>query len=121
MGAMGGIGMLSAGLLGIPGIGYKQDYFATDHLKNDANAAEKAIDTYERYKADEPNSFLFFPKITGLNNAKKEIILDTKDDKPAPGTALSETIEKLTKSNKLADNKEVVGAAILVGIGESVC
>ena len=30
MGTMGGIGMLSAGLLGGPGIGYKQDYYASE-------------------------------------------------------------------------------------------
>ena len=32
MGTMGGIGMLSAGLLGGPGIGYKQDYFASQTI-----------------------------------------------------------------------------------------
>src|SRR5690606_8101150 len=32
MGTMGGVGMLSAGLLGGPGIGFKQDYFASQTL-----------------------------------------------------------------------------------------
>ncbi len=58
MGAMGGIGMLSAGLLGGPGIGYKQDYFATQKLVDQ----EKATATYDRYKAAQANGFLFFPR-----------------------------------------------------------
>src|SRR5207237_1281675 len=65
MGAMGGVGMLSAGLLGGPGIGYKQDYFASNYLK------EKAPETYQRYKSEDENSFLpflgIFPKISGLD------------------------------------------------------
>ena len=35
LGLSGGIGMLSAGLLGGPGIGYKQDYFATSRIKEE--------------------------------------------------------------------------------------
>ena len=38
IGAMGGIGMLSAGLLGGPGIGYNQDYMASRHLQETAPA-----------------------------------------------------------------------------------
>ncbi len=56
--------MLSAGLLGGPGIGYKQDYFAFNNLKQTAPAV------YERYKTDEPKAFLLFPKIAGLDQAK---------------------------------------------------
>ncbi len=64
LGLVGGVGMLSAGLLGGPGIGYKQDYFATQDLKK---ASET---TYDRYKVEEPKGFLFFPKIAGLNGQK---------------------------------------------------
>jgi len=71
MGAMGGIGMLSAGLLGGPGIGYFQDSYASAHLK------EKAPAVYEEYKAvdeetgkDDQKGFLFFPEVTGLSGAK---------------------------------------------------
>jgi hypothetical protein len=70
MGAIGGIGMLSAGLLGGPGIGYKQDYFASHKLQAEAPEA------YDRYKSDTPNSFLFFPEITGLNGAKVAVVID---------------------------------------------
>src|SRR5206468_6443053 len=62
LGMVGGVGMLSAGLLGGPGIGYKQDYFASQYLKG---ADEPA---YERYAAETPKSFLLFPKVAGLDN-----------------------------------------------------
>ena len=64
IGAIGGVGMLSAGLLGGPGIGYKQDYFASRDLKEQAPAV------YEAYKAPNENKFLFFPAIVGLDGTK---------------------------------------------------
>jgi MFS family permease len=70
MGVIGGVGMLSAGLLGGPGIGYKQDYFASQHLK------ELSEPTYERYAADSENGFLFFPQVRGLNGQKVGVLLD---------------------------------------------
>jgi hypothetical protein len=70
MGAMGGIGMLSAGLLGGPGIGYKQDYFAKEKLEADAPSV------YQEYQASEPKGFLFFPKIAGLDGKKVGALQD---------------------------------------------
>jgi MFS family permease len=64
IGAMGGIGMLSAGLLGGPGIGYKQDYFATKDLQSKAPAV------YDEYKSSSKNHFLIFPEIQGLDGSK---------------------------------------------------
>ena len=72
MGAIGGVGMLSAGLLGGPGIGYKQDRNASAHLK------EASAETYDRYKAEKENGFLFFPKVLGLNGQRVGVLLDAK-------------------------------------------
>lgn len=77
MGAIGGVGMLSAGLLGGPGIGYKQDYYASQKLE------QTAPDTYSRYKADKANSFLFFPAITGLDGQKVGSLMEKVDTKAA--------------------------------------
>lgn len=74
IGAVGGIGMLSAGLLGGPGIGYKQDRFASEFLQ------AKAPAVYENYKSEKPSSFLFFKEITGLDGTKKGVVLDEKDE-----------------------------------------
>ena len=64
IGAMGGIGMLSAGLLGGPGIGYNQDYYASKDLKETAPAV------YDQYKSETKNRFLLFPVIQGLDGTK---------------------------------------------------
>ena len=70
MALLGCVGMLSAGYLGGPGIGYKQDYFASQYIQ--ANHAE----TFERVKAPNENGFLVFPKITGIDGAKAGMISD---------------------------------------------
>ncbi len=74
IGAIGGVGMLSAGLLGTPGLGYKQDRFASEYLEG------KSKEAYATYKADKPSHFLFFKEITGLDGAKKGAVLDEKDE-----------------------------------------
>lgn len=70
LGMMGGFGMLSAGLFGGPGIGYKQDYAATTFLE----AKDPA--TYQRYASADKIGFLLFPAVAGLDNAKVGVLLD---------------------------------------------
>ncbi len=82
IGSIGGVGMLAAGLLGAPGIGYKQDRFASEILQETAPAA------YEEVKSENQNGFLFFESIQGLDGAKvaaiKEIAAaDQSDDDKA--------------------------------------
>jgi MFS family permease len=67
IGAMGGAGMLSAGLLGAPGIGFKQDYNATQQL------VRESPDTYGRYSADKEKTFLVF-SVKGLDGTKTAIL-----------------------------------------------
>jgi hypothetical protein len=69
LGAVGGIGMLSAGLFGGPGIGFKQDYYASQQL------VSQAPDTYNRYKAANENSF-FGMKVQGLDGQKVAVLDD---------------------------------------------
>ncbi|HET6573247.1 MAG TPA: MFS transporter, partial [Fimbriiglobus sp.] len=117
LGISGGVGMMAAGLLGGPGIGYKQDYFAVQRLK------ETSPDTYARYVArnekGEPATKDFplvtevlpneVPPIAGLDNAKLKVITDytahlakveqaRKDGKPTPegpATTLEADLETL--------------------------
>ena len=70
MALLGFAGMGSAGYLGSPGIGYKQDYFAMQYMK------ENAPKTYDRVKAPNENRFLFFPAITGIDGAKAGMVAD---------------------------------------------
>ncbi len=69
IGMLGGVGMLSAGLLGGPAIGFQQDSHASHELQ------AKSPDTYERYKADEASRFLGFSTV-GLNGAKVGVLED---------------------------------------------
>lgn len=64
MGAVGGIGMLSAGMLGGPGIGYTQDYSASERLQ------ELSPSAYKQVASPDENRFLFFPPVRGLDGAK---------------------------------------------------
>jgi MFS family permease len=61
---MGGIGMLSAGMIGSPGLGYAKDRFATEALSQSNPAA------LERYKSEKPSKFLFFSEATALDGTK---------------------------------------------------
>jgi MFS family permease len=64
MSIMGGIGMMSAGLLGGPGLGYAKDRFTAEHLSTTAPAI------YEQYKAPTPSTFLFLDEVHGLDGTK---------------------------------------------------
>lgn len=85
MGAVGGVGMLSAGLLGGPGIGYKQDYFASEQL------VRLSEETYDRYVAEGEKRFLMFPPVRGLDSAKVAVVRDPG----GPGKDLEQTVERL--------------------------
>jgi len=67
LGMVGGVGMLSAGLLGSPGIGFKQDYFASNELKKQAES------TFRRFEAKEDNRFLWF-EVRGLDGTKVALL-----------------------------------------------
>jgi hypothetical protein len=69
IGAAGAAGMLSAGLLGGPGIGFLQDQNAS------ANLAKADAAVYERYKAPKENEFLWM-KTVGLDGAKVGVLED---------------------------------------------
>ena len=72
MGAMGGVGMLSAGILGSQIIGWQQDYFASNRLQ----AADPAL--FAEYKAAQP-SVLFGQFSTAALDGKK--VGEAKDAK----------------------------------------
>ncbi len=84
LGLAGGVGMIGAGILGTPGIGYKQDYFAKQYLEETPESQA----TYARYmavkqdsdKKDVPDTKPFplvttvfpekVPPIAGIDNKK---------------------------------------------------
>ena len=64
MSIMGGIGMMSAGLIGGPGLGYAKDRFAGEALQT-AN-----VEAYEANKAAAPSEFLIFAPSHGIDGTK---------------------------------------------------
>ena len=61
---MGGIGMLSAGLIGGPGLGYANDRFAGQQLE------KKSPLVYQEFKAQTPSRFLGLGETYGLDGKK---------------------------------------------------
>jgi MFS family permease len=61
---MGGIGMMSAGLIGSPGLGYFKDRYAGEALQT-VNAP-----AFDANKAESPSKFLFFSNAVGLSGKK---------------------------------------------------
>jgi hypothetical protein len=118
LGISGGIGMISAGFLGGPIIGYQQDYAASSGLKQTSPAA------YDRYKTDVPGTPLpGLPKIAGLDNAKLGVLSD-KGEKLADDLKRDADNKNLTKLKKWwesegepnsADDKAKVGPARVEG------
>jgi MFS family permease len=85
---MGGIGMMSAGLIGTPGLGYAKDRFATEAL-GQANPAALA-----EYRAASPSTFLFFSEAAALD-----------------GTKLA-SVQKLPPAERTPEQQAVVDASI---------
>jgi MFS family permease len=109
MSIMGGIGMLSAGLIGSPGLGYAKDRFSGEKLK-EINEA-----TYATYKAEQPSKFLNIDSTAafGLDGKKLGEVQATLDSarKLLPKGGPDAENEKLTESTKKAeaDIKKLAG------------
>lgn len=94
LGLSGGIGMISAGLLGGPGIGFEQDLYASKKIQ------EAAPETYKRYKSDTENGFPIpgiFPRAVGLDGAKKGVLMDN-------GEQLAADLAKVQSAGKTDEN-----------------
>ncbi len=121
LGISGGIGMISAGLLGGPGIGYEQDKYAVEKLQSISKP------TYDRYMArnkdGEPDYGRFpvvtqvvpdfAPPVAGLDNAKLKVFDDWSSITDPNGVRLPdkkmtfevdlEKLEEQKRSNKTVE------------------
>lgn len=116
---MGGIGMLSGGLIGSEGLGYAKDRFAAAALE------EESPELYEQYKAtvtndegvveEKKSNFLFFESVVGLDGGKLGVIASKRAAaaKLEAGESLSEEeIAGLTeKGVEVVDGKVTVSDA----------
>jgi MFS family permease len=86
---MGGIGMMSAGLVGSKGLGYFKDRYSGEEV------AKVDPKLYDEYKAEKPSHFMVFPEATGLNGKK-----------------LGEAKEAVNKNKATGEQEKVVKADI---------
>jgi len=96
IGMLGGVGMLSAGLLGGPAIGFKQDYNAAYKLRTES------VETYDRYKAGSESQFAGYSTV-GLDGAKVGVLEDG-------GKELTRAGELLAKDGKEDKNHAELAA-----------
>ncbi len=94
MSIMGGIGMLSAGLIGGPGLGYSKDRFASEALK-----AENAA-LYEQSKAASESKFLTFDSVHAIDGKKLEESKTAVKEEKA-----TDEQKTIVKANQTGDRK----------------
>jgi MFS family permease len=107
---MGGIGMMSFGVFGAPGLGYAKDRFAGEALK----AADPAA--YEEYKNPMPSKFLpfIFEEATGLDGKKLGDVQKRRDEirdrLAAEGNTDRQAVfEQLTTTERAANDASIQG------------
>jgi MFS family permease len=105
---MGGIGMMSAGLIGSSGLGYAKDRFAGAELQNVNPGA------YEANEAENPSKFLFFAEVRGLDGKKlgevQKKLGDARDEMAKTGvTDPQAAIAKLSPEDKAVHESSIAG------------
>ncbi len=107
---MGGLGMMSAGLLGSVGLGYAKDRYAGAEL------ARVDQNVFAEYKAEKPSGFLFFEKSVGIDGGKladinkklegiREEITKAGGDPATAVSKLSESEQKVVQSSIVGDRQ----------------
>ena len=105
---MGGIGMMSAGLIGAPGLGYAKDRFSGEALRKEDPSL------FEQYKADKPSEFLFFARSSGLAGKKLGAIQD-KLTKEREQLAKEGNTDPQAALNQLTSDEKAVFLASIDG------
>jgi hypothetical protein len=123
LGFSGGVGMLSAGLLGGPGIGFFQDYAAVQQIgSNPALPRYQSYETVDKptaenyFKRDAQGNLIpakrgfltftgLFPEIAGLDGARVGTLLGDPGENNGMGKKLEADIRNFTETGaKLSDN-----------------
>jgi MFS family permease len=106
---MGGIGMISAGLIGAPGLGYFKDRYAGEDLNN-VNPT-----FFEAYKAEQPSKFLpfIFPPAIGLDGKKlgevQQKLASAREELAKEGKDPKEALQRLTPDEQAVIKASITG------------
>src|SRR5262245_7191467 len=105
---MGGLGMMSAGLVGSPGLGYAKDRFASAELEK-ANPG-----VYAQYKVSEPKGWLFFEKVQAIDGKKlgdvqRKLQAAREDLAKAGVTAPQAALDRLSAAERTVHESSIKG------------
>jgi hypothetical protein len=120
MSIMGGIGMLSVGQIGGPGLGYAKDRFTAEHLEM---AGQKAV--LEANKAEKPSSLLgIFKEVPALDGAKLQAAMKLaekdKHDNVAPDKSALSADQKAMVEASIAGSRKTLKADAFLPAGMAV-
>ena len=113
---MGGIGMMSAGLLGSPGLGYAKDRFAAESVP---------LDLRDEYIGSKESQWLIFERVKTidpgqlgevkqkLDAARKELALEGKEDPQAASARLSESERRIHEADINGARKTLVADSFI--------
>lgn len=96
MSIIGGIGMLSAGLIGGPGLGFAKDRFTAETIQASAPAV------YAANQAPSPSTFLFLDPVTAVDGGKLE------DAKKAIGEGSATSAQKALADASVAGDRQTL-------------
>lgn len=100
---MGGVGMMSAGLIGGPGLGYFKDRFAAEELK------QKDAAIHAEYTASgKVSEFLGFEKVASIDPAKLDEAKNAKEQTDA---------QKLVIASDIVGNRNTLKVDSLIPVG----
>ncbi|GAA5483273.1 MFS transporter [Haloferula sargassicola] len=108
MSIMGGIGMLSVGQLGGPGLGYAKDRFTAEHLVETGNAQ-----VLESNRSEQPSKWLGFSEVTALDGKLLE------EAKSLPVAERSPTQQAMVES-EIAGSRKTLRFDAILPIGMAV-
>ncbi|MEZ6067206.1 MAG: MFS transporter [Planctomycetaceae bacterium] len=109
---MGGIGMMSAGLIGSEGLGYFKDRYSGEALK------EADAKLYEEAKAEKPKAFLVFPEAHGIDGKRLGAATDAlnaarKENPEAKPADLGEENRKILEASITGDRRTLVADSLI--------
>jgi MFS family permease len=107
MSIMGGIGMLSAGLIGGPGLGYAKDRFTAEALMKEAPAV------YASAKSTTESKFLFLSPATAVAGDKLEAAKKAGDKGTADQKAIVTANQAGDRATLKADSYLPLGMAVI--------
>ena len=106
MSLMGGIGMMSAGLIGSPGLGYFKDRYAAEELKNQDAAL------YEEWKGEgDKSAFLGFEPVQAIDAKRLEEAKGAEEPTEAQKTVVAADI---VGNRKTLETDSLIPAAMAV-------